>query len=191
MKLTLGQAAKEVGISKPSLSVAIKKGRLSAYKNENGTYEIDPAELFRVYPPKTNTNSSANPVTLTTPNPKKTGVSVADNEVLALLLAERDKLIEEKEKTIRRLEEEKEKVREDLDDQKVQTNRITLLLENKTSGGGEWQKSIDALEKRLTNQESAITERREKEQRILKQNRALKKTLEEERKKSFWKKVFG
>jgi len=59
-KLTLGQAAKEAGISKPSLSVAIKKGRLSALKNESGTYEIDPAELFRVYPPKANTNGLDN-----------------------------------------------------------------------------------------------------------------------------------
>ena len=42
MKLTLGQASKEAGISKPSLSAAIKKGRLSAYKNESGVYEIDP-----------------------------------------------------------------------------------------------------------------------------------------------------
>ena len=54
MKLTLGQAAKEVGISKPSLSAAIKNGRLSAYKNESAghqrswSYEIDPAEVFRV-----------------------------------------------------------------------------------------------------------------------------------------------
>lgn len=47
--LTLGQAAKEVGLSKPTLSEAIKKGRLSARK-EGNQYQIDPAELFRVWP---------------------------------------------------------------------------------------------------------------------------------------------
>ena len=45
--LTLGQAAKETGLSKPSISKAIKTGRLSAVKTENGEYQIDPVELFR------------------------------------------------------------------------------------------------------------------------------------------------
>lgn len=51
MTYTLGQAAKATGISKPSLSAAIKKGRLSAIRLENGSFAIDPAELHRVYPP--------------------------------------------------------------------------------------------------------------------------------------------
>jgi excisionase family DNA binding protein len=48
--LTLGQAAKETGVSKPTISKAISKGRISATKNEKGEYDIDPAELFRVFP---------------------------------------------------------------------------------------------------------------------------------------------
>jgi excisionase family DNA binding protein len=48
--LTLGQAAKETGVSKPTISKSINKGRISATKNEKGEYEIDPAELFRVFP---------------------------------------------------------------------------------------------------------------------------------------------
>jgi len=48
--LTLGQAAKETGVSKPTISKAISKGRLSGTKNEKGEYEIDPSELFRVFP---------------------------------------------------------------------------------------------------------------------------------------------
>jgi len=48
--LTLGQAAKETGVSKPTISKAINKGRISATKNEKGEYDIDPAELFRVFP---------------------------------------------------------------------------------------------------------------------------------------------
>ena len=49
MKLSVSQAAKEVGKSKPTISKAIKTGRLSAKKVGVG-YQIDPAELFRVYP---------------------------------------------------------------------------------------------------------------------------------------------
>lgn len=53
-KFSLTQAAKEVGKSKPTISKAIKTGRLSATKVGNG-YEIDAAELFRVYPKKPET----------------------------------------------------------------------------------------------------------------------------------------
>jgi hypothetical protein len=52
MKLTMGQAAKEAGISKPTLSRAIKSGKVSATPTGNGGWEIDPAELFRAFPPK-------------------------------------------------------------------------------------------------------------------------------------------
>jgi hypothetical protein len=55
--LTLGQAAKETGLSKTAISRAIKSGRLSAIKNEQGEYQIDPAELFRVYPVTVNVDS--------------------------------------------------------------------------------------------------------------------------------------
>ena len=47
---TLGEAAKQAGISKPTLSKAIKEGRLSAEKQPDGSYRIQPAELFMVYP---------------------------------------------------------------------------------------------------------------------------------------------
>ena len=49
--LTLNQAAREAGRSKATLLEAIRGGRLSAPKDELGRYQIDPAELFRVYPP--------------------------------------------------------------------------------------------------------------------------------------------
>lgn len=52
MKLTLGQASKETGVSKGTLSKALKSGRLSYVSKTAAGYEIDPAELFRVFPPK-------------------------------------------------------------------------------------------------------------------------------------------
>ena len=53
MSYTLGQAAHATGLSKTAIANAIKKGRLSAQKDEAGQYAIDPAELHRVYPPVT------------------------------------------------------------------------------------------------------------------------------------------
>lgn len=50
MILTLRQAAELTGKSKSTLTRAIKSGRLSASRNAEGMYAIDPAELARVYP---------------------------------------------------------------------------------------------------------------------------------------------
>ena len=51
MSYTLGEAAKATGMSKAAISRAIKNGTLSAAKQDNGSFKIDPAELHRVYPP--------------------------------------------------------------------------------------------------------------------------------------------
>ena len=47
MKYTLGQAAKETGVSKPTLSRAVKKGDLTAEGGGGKPYRIDPSELGR------------------------------------------------------------------------------------------------------------------------------------------------
>src|SRR5215213_5539751 len=45
--ITLGNAAKQLGVSKPTLSKAISRGHLSATRREDGSFAIDPAELVR------------------------------------------------------------------------------------------------------------------------------------------------
>ena len=53
MVFTIGQAAKESGKSKSTIWKYVNNGTLSAQKNEDGTYSIDAAELFRVFPADT------------------------------------------------------------------------------------------------------------------------------------------
>jgi excisionase family DNA binding protein len=48
--LTLGEAARLCGVPKSTISRAVKSGRLSAGRDDKGSYAIDPAELSRVYP---------------------------------------------------------------------------------------------------------------------------------------------
>lgn len=50
MHYTLGQAAKATGISKTTISKALKSGRLSYVEKSSAGYKIDPAELDRVWP---------------------------------------------------------------------------------------------------------------------------------------------
>lgn len=49
MILTLQQAASETGKAKSTIQRAIKSGKLSASRNEDGSYSIDSSELVRVY----------------------------------------------------------------------------------------------------------------------------------------------
>jgi excisionase family DNA binding protein len=48
MTFTLGQAAKQAGVSKPTLARWIHRGRISADKNDDGSYLIDASELDRI-----------------------------------------------------------------------------------------------------------------------------------------------
>ena len=47
--LTLGQAAKLAGLSRSTLSQAIKDGRLPALREGDWVYRIDPRDLSRVF----------------------------------------------------------------------------------------------------------------------------------------------
>ena len=57
MYLSLGQAAREVGVAKSTISKALSSGKLSYRKKNSDGYKIDPAELFRVYPKTTKTDA--------------------------------------------------------------------------------------------------------------------------------------
>jgi hypothetical protein len=57
----LGSAAAATGLNKSSVLRAIKAGRISATKSEVGEWQIQPAELHRVYPPVAETTEPAQP----------------------------------------------------------------------------------------------------------------------------------
>jgi hypothetical protein len=50
MKLSLIKAAEASGKSKSTINRAIKSGKLSAHRNDDGSYSIDPSELLRAFP---------------------------------------------------------------------------------------------------------------------------------------------
>ena len=51
MKYSLSEAAKATGKNKTTIQRAVKSGKISAAKGDSGSYEIDPSELHRVFPP--------------------------------------------------------------------------------------------------------------------------------------------
>lgn len=71
-------------MTKSAVFKAIKKGRISAKKNELGRYDIDPAELHRVYPPLPEPEK---------PERERTQETVAENRELKARLALLEELV--------------------------------------------------------------------------------------------------
>jgi DNA-binding transcriptional MerR regulator len=111
MFYTLGQAAKATGISKPTLSRAIKGGRLSGQKQPDGSFLIDPAELHRVFPLVSTTgNDNGNVKQYETPsNP-------------SALQAQLETLREERER-------ERQQLQATIDDLRDERGRLLRVLE--------------------------------------------------------------
>ena len=114
MTYTLGEAAKATGLSKPTISKAITSGKLSAIKNENGSYTIDPAELFRVYR-AAGSNSKQQPENLRMETP----------EQLAEMLKKEQ---EERERERGQLLTQIDDLRRRLDEEATERRKLTALL---------------------------------------------------------------
>jgi chromosome segregation ATPase len=118
--ITLAEAAKETGLTKPAIFKSIQKGRLSASKDERGQWLIDPAELFRVYPPATK---------------KETAETQTGSLELLLKLKEMEAKLEVTEKRLLDKESEIQNFRVQVDDLRsererwrTQAEQITRLL---------------------------------------------------------------
>ena len=120
--LTLNQAAKEAGKSKQTILDAIRNGRLSAPKDEQGRYQIDPAELFRVYPVTGQQTSQRPDAETGTDHPRPDTGTAFFERIIAGLESERDDLR-------RRLDAETDAREKSADD----VRRLTLILTHQPS----------------------------------------------------------
>lgn len=104
-KLSLNKAAKEAGVAKSTLLEALNSGRMSADKNDRGHWQIDPAELFRVFE-KTSSTEQGKPTPTPTQNHQKTSETSA-LEIEVKMLREQ----------IERMDAERDRERSQLTDQ--------------------------------------------------------------------------
>lgn len=108
MKHTAGTAAKAVGKTKSTITKAIASGKLSAIKNDNGAWEIDASELYRVYPP----------------TPLET-VKIEQNDTLKETNGN-SKEIEALERLLKAAEEQIDDLKADRDEWRKQANQLLL-----------------------------------------------------------------
>jgi hypothetical protein len=135
MYLSLGQAAKEAGVAKSTISKALSSGKLSYAEKGTAGYKIDPAELFRVFP----RTSKSEPENFSA-NDWKPGKSHAEtapySAVFEIQLAGLKHLLAEKERRISDLEADRAHLREDRN--RMSTNwqdermRLLKLIEDQT-----------------------------------------------------------
>ena len=117
MHLTLSQVAKQVGINKATLSRYIKQGKISAVKQEDGSYHIDPSELDRL---RELMGADTRDVT-----PRIQLSSTGEIALLRELLAEKDRTMAEKDRLIQNLLQERDEWREQCKKQLVLLPHVT------------------------------------------------------------------
>ena len=187
--LSMSEAAKMVGLTRPTFYRKVDELGISV-NEDGGKKRVDVSELIRVF---------GNDFTMHKEESKTSKSSSLDKSLdTSENLDARIAVLEAELRMERELREEiKDEVtyfKEQIALEKEEKKKITLLLEdhrNKEGRGETWEKSIKALEQRLANQERSAKEREDREQRILKQNRGLKKALEQEKNKGFFQKLFG
>lgn len=117
MKYTLGEAAKASGKSKSTISKSIKNGVISANRLENGRFEIDASELFRVYIKRSET-----------PEVERMRTSSETLEI-AVKMARIEERLESSERRNKELEDDRDRWRQ----------QATALLEHKQVKNGLWK----------------------------------------------------
>jgi len=193
-KYSLSAAARIADKSRTTIAAHIKSGKLSVTSSADGNRSIDASELIRVYgdecdfdrarrgsKPASHTKSGG-----TTSDAQRTPAELPTvQQLLASERKERDREREQLQARIDHLEDSLKRSQEG-------HNRATLLLEDRTSGVGDWEESLRTLEVRIANQEEASRkERQEIKNQAKRKIEQFKRALEEEQKKTVWQRLFA
>lgn len=121
--LTLGQAAEMCGWSKGAISKAIKLGKMSVHEKTKAGFQLDPAEVLRVFPKKTETASNEQLETYNKHNGNSAVSVEADALRQQIAIAELERTREREQLT-----ERIESLQQMLADEKSERRQLTALL---------------------------------------------------------------
>jgi hypothetical protein len=146
MGYSLAEAAAASGKSKMTIQRAIKSGRLSASRRDDESYDIDPSELHRVFPPLSvleakNDNKGRDDI----PNDislLQAEIKIRD-EKLALIETERER---EREQLTGQIDD----LRHRLDSEAEERRKLTALLTDQSQKSAPAAKGFRAFLHRLT-----------------------------------------
>lgn len=112
MSYSLSDAAKATGKNRTTIQRAIKSGKISASKNENGAYEIAPAELHKIFPAIAQHRAQQSKETGSNSPQRADAISETLRIRLEMLEKERDRERAQLEETITDLREDRDKWRQ-------------------------------------------------------------------------------
>lgn len=124
MYFTLGKASEATGMSKATISRALKSGKISGVKGEDGSYSIDPAELHRVFP-AVSRNSDVQQVMEQSAKPEMLGGTVVLHRELEVLREERSRERAQLERQIEDLRGERDRLLGVVEEQAKSMARLT------------------------------------------------------------------
>lgn len=134
MSLSANEAAEAVGISKDGIIKAIKKGRISATKDDKGQWSIEPSELFRVYTAVESVHSGKIQPILSQSIEKSTPITPIESNYLEEKMQHLHEQLEyerkERQRERERAEEREDKAQQQIDKLTETISRQTLLLEH-------------------------------------------------------------
>ena len=163
--LTLGEAAKATGMTKPTILNAIRKGRISAKKDERGHWQIEPVELHRVYEP-VSSNSLTKDKTLR-------HETVNETRVLEVQLEALQQQLDSERKTMADLEAGRERERQQLES----------AIDDLRTDRDHWREQAERHTRLLADMREQAEKDAEAAQKA--------QTLEEEKRRRFWRRLFG
>ncbi|MCA9235613.1 MAG: hypothetical protein KDA44_09070 [Planctomycetales bacterium] len=198
-KVSVREAALLTGKSRETINAATKSGKLSSTRDGRNRKLIDVSELQRVYPLVKSMEDLKSPSESVRERPTPSDPDVRAEiarlgEKLAASEAMKDHLIEERARERRQLEDEIANLRNHLAKTQEQHGKALLLITDQSQHaerGGDWERSLKALEKRLANHEEQARRERQKSQEADRKLERYKRALHAERNKSLWQKLFG
>ena len=181
---SISAANRITGKSRTTITKHLRTGKLSFTEDGEGNKLIDASELMRVYGDDCDFSREEGAAANNNNSASKTEQGVQPNlSSLKLLL---DKEIAERERERGQLQQQIDHLQDALKLAQEGQNKAMLLLEDRSSGGGEWQAAIKKLEERIADQEEGA-----KKQLAAITEKARREARENIKNKYWWQVVFG
>lgn len=186
-KYSISAANRITGKSRTTIARHISTGTLSCESDSNGTKLIDASELIRVYGDACDFAREQAKTTQTTEQHQETVPSNQSVHLQTML----DREIAERARERDQFTQQIDYISEALAKSQEGHNRATLLLQDQSKRGGDWQQALNSVEARIADEQTkARRELMEFRKSAKEQLSHYKRALDEERRKTLWQRIW-
>jgi hypothetical protein len=144
------------GKSRTTLTKHIRQGKISCEIGPDGSKLIDASELARVYGDDFKLDIEEGASVSDSPKAKASGgAEQGVQQQLNTVQLQLDMVTKERERERQQYQQQIENLQSSLKLAQEGHNKAMLLLEHRTTGGGEWEKKFQELEEKLANRQAS------------------------------------